>query len=189
MLLQKRTTIISLLLLMAIVITACGTATQAPVAGAAASSSSGGGITVIGQGQAAGEPDEANVQIGVEVFADTVSQATTENETSVQNIMEAMRNLGIAAEDVQTTNYNLWAEQIYGDRGPEGIAGYRVNNTVNVKIRDIDLVGDVLAAATEAGANSIHGFIFLCLTRLLWKLKRVRRLWLMHGHGLNLWLL
>ena len=41
-----------------------------------------------------------------------------------------------------------------------GIAGYRVSNQVNVKIRDIALVGDVLAAVTEAGANSIYGVNF-----------------------------
>ncbi|HMT22557.1 MAG TPA: SIMPL domain-containing protein, partial [Promineifilum sp.] len=60
----------------------------------------------------------------------------------------------------QTTNYSLYAEQIYGDRGPEGIAGYRISNQVNVKIRDIALVGDVLAAVTEAGANAIYGVNF-----------------------------
>ena len=74
--------------------------------------------------------------------------------------MAALEAAGIAAEDIQTTNYSLYAEQIYGDNGPEGIAGYRVSNQVNVKIRDISVVGDVLAAVTEAGANAIYGVNF-----------------------------
>lgn len=119
-----------------------------------------GGITVVGQGEAFGEPDQAEVQVGVDVFADTVEEATNQNEATVQQVMDALTAQGVASEDIQTTNYSLWAEQIYGDRGPEGIAGYRVMNQVNVTIRDIDKVGDVLAAVTEAGANNIYGVFF-----------------------------
>lgn len=156
----NKQTIISVLALLALaaILVACnGSAT----AGAAANPVvSGGGITVVGQGEAFGQPDQAQVQVGVETFAPQVSQATGENETTIQAIMDALAAQGIDAKDIQTINYNLWAEQIYGDQGPEGIAGYRVNNQVNVTIRDIDKVGDVLTAVTEAGANSIYGVYF-----------------------------
>ena len=118
------------------------------------------GITVVGQGTAYGQPDQANVVVGVESFAATVAEATSQNQTTLDNVMAALTAAGIAAEDIQTTNYSLYAEQIYGEKGPEGIAGYRVSNQVNVKIRDIALVGDVLAAVTEAGANAIYGVNF-----------------------------
>ena len=74
--------------------------------------------------------------------------------------MAALAAQEIAREDIQTVNYSLWAEQIYGDRGPEGIAGYRVTNQVNATIRDIAKMGDVLAAVIDAGANSIHSVSF-----------------------------
>lgn len=119
-----------------------------------------GGITVVGQGEAYGTPDKATVQVGVEVFAPTVSEATSQNEATIARIMSALNEMGIPSEDIQTTNYSLWAEQIYGDRGPEGIAGYRVNNQVNVTMRDIDQVSAVLAAVTNAGANTIYGIQF-----------------------------
>jgi uncharacterized protein YggE len=119
-----------------------------------------GGITVVGQGTAYGQPDEATVIVGVDTFAPTVTEATTQNQASLDGVMAALEAAGIAPEDIQTTNYSLFAEQIYGDRGPEGIAGYRVSNQVNVKIRDISKVGDVLAAVTEAGANAIYGVNF-----------------------------
>lgn len=117
-------------------------------------------ITVVGQGQAFGEPDRAQVMLGVDIFAETVSEATSQNEETIQRIMAALTDQGIAREDIQTANYSLWAEQIYGDRGPEGIAGYRVTNQINATIRDIGQVSDVLAAVIEAGANSIHGVSF-----------------------------
>ncbi|MCP4424341.1 MAG: SIMPL domain-containing protein [Chloroflexi bacterium] len=156
---NKQTILASLALLaLAIILVACAGPTAADAAPNL--TVSGGGITVVGQGEAFGQPDQAKVQVGVETFAKEVSQATNENETTIQAIMDALTAQGIAAADIQTTNYNLWAEQIYGDQGPEGIAGYRVNNQVNVTIRDIDAVGEVLAAVTEAGANNIFGVYF-----------------------------
>jgi uncharacterized protein YggE len=145
-------------LALALVLVAC---TGPSTAGAAANPVvNAGGITVVGQGEAFGQPDQAQVQVGVETFAPEVSQATSENEATIQSIMEALAAQGIEEKDIQTTNYNLWAEQIYGDQGPEGIAGYRVNNQVNVTIRDINKVGEVLTAVTEAGANNIFGVYF-----------------------------
>jgi uncharacterized protein YggE len=117
-------------------------------------------ITVIGKGEAAGQPDEAHVTVGVDTFAKVVNEATNENESTIQAILAALTDEGIAAEDIQTSNYNLWAEQLYGEEGPEGIGGYRVSNQVNVTIRDIDKVGDVIAAAINAGANTIYGVNF-----------------------------
>ena len=78
-------------------------------------------ITVIGKGEAAGQPDEAHVTVGVDTFAKVVNEATNENESTIQAILAALTDEGIAAEDIQTSNYNLWAEQLYGEEGPEGI--------------------------------------------------------------------
>lgn len=119
-----------------------------------------GTITVVGRGQAFGQPDQAQAQVGVEIFADTVQQAANENEAIIQAIMKALEAQGIVAKDVQTTNYSLWAEQRYGDQGPEGIVGYRVSNQVNITLRDFSKIGEVLAAVIDAGANNIFGLSF-----------------------------
>lgn len=117
-------------------------------------------IKVVGNGEALGQPDEAQVTVGVETFAPMVNDATAENEATIEAILTALEETGIKANDIQTSNYSLWAEQKYGDNGPEGIAGYRVSNQVSVVIRDIDKVSDVLTAVTSAGANSIYGVQF-----------------------------
>ncbi|MCB9422760.1 MAG: SIMPL domain-containing protein [Ardenticatenaceae bacterium] len=154
---QTIISVLALLALAAILVACSGPATAGAAANPAVTS---GGVTVVGQGEAYGQPDQAQVQVGVETFASEVSQATSENEATVQAIMDALTAQGIDAKDIQTTNYNLWAEQNSSDQGPQGIAGYHVNNQVNVTIRDINKVGDVLAAATGAGANSIYGISF-----------------------------
>ena len=160
---QKNLIVVLFIAIMALALAACNAAqaggTAAPLA-QTGSTVSAGGITVVGQGTAYGQPDQATVVVGVETFAATVAEATTQNQTTLDNVMAALTAAGIAAEDIQTTNYSLYAEQTYGENGPTGIAGYRVSNQVNVKIRDIALISDVLAAVTEAGANAIYGVNF-----------------------------
>ena len=160
---QKNLIVVLFIAIMALALAACNAAQAGGTAAPAAqtgSTASAGGITVVGQGTAYGQPDQATVVVGVESFAATVAEATTQNQTTLESVMAALTAAGIAAEDIQTTNYSLFAEQTYSESGPTGIAGYRVSNQVNVKIRDIALVGDVLAAVTEAGANAIYGVNF-----------------------------
>lgn len=155
---KEKRLIVVIGLVLAALLVACQPTTTAP--GAAQAAEESGGITVVGRGEAFGAPDRAEINVGVETFAETVEEATSQNQTTVESIMAALEAERIAREDIQTSNYNLWAEQIYGDRGPEGIAGYRVSNQVRVIIRDIELVGDVIAAVTGAGANNIYGVSF-----------------------------
>jgi uncharacterized protein YggE len=99
--------------------------------------------------------------VGVEISRPTVEEATNQNATTIEQIMTALDEMGIAAEDIQTSNYGLWAEQRYDEEeGTQSISGYHVTNQVNVTIRNINNVGDVLAAVTNAGANSIYGVSF-----------------------------
>ena len=117
-------------------------------------------ITVLGFGEAQGRPDQAEVQVAVETFERTVAAATGDNEVVVKSVLAALSAAGVAEEDLQTSNFNIWAEQNYDEFGPAGIVGYHVTNQVNVLIRDVDRVSAVLEAATDAGANSIYGVFF-----------------------------
>lgn len=175
MLTQKRIHLIVLVVLMALalfVVACSGTTAGLPGASVSEAESAApaaqtgvpaipGSITVVGQGEAFGAPDQAQAQVGVDIFAETVAEATSQNQATFDRLMAALTDLGIAQEDIQTSNYSVWAEQRYNENGiPEGIAGYRVTNQVNVTIRDISKVSDVLAAAIDAGANSIYGVSF-----------------------------
>ncbi len=120
-------------------------------------------IHVTGQGEASGKPDLAEVNAGVQTFAKTVIDASRQNQAIVEKIMQALGEQGIEARDIQTSNYSIWAEQDYsreGEPGKERITGFRVSNIVHVKVRDIAKIGEVLAAVTNAGANSINGIQF-----------------------------
>src|SRR5690606_7460072 len=94
-------------------------------------------ISVTGQGEASGAPDRAEVSAGVQIVADTVIDASRENQAVIEKIMAALEEQGIAEENIQTSNYAIWAEQNYQEPRQNRITGYRVSNVVNVRIDDV----------------------------------------------------
>jgi len=119
------------------------------------------GITVVGTGKASGTPDVANVNVGVETQADTVQQAVADNKTKMTSLLSALKELGIADKDIQTTNYGVYTQQQPSPDGKGmGPTSYHVNNQVNVTVRDVNKLGDVLDKVVAAGANNIYGVNF-----------------------------
>lgn len=121
-----------------------------------------GTITVVGEGKVSLEPDIARVNIGVETVKNTVQEASAENRTTVEAVLEVLEAQGIAKEDIQTSGFTIFSER-YGPEGPlaEGDVRYRVSNNVMVTIRELENVGTILDAAIEAGANNIYGVEFM----------------------------
>jgi uncharacterized protein YggE len=117
------------------------------------------GIMVMGEGKASGEPDVAMITIGVETRADTAREAADENNEQMADVMAALQGMGIAEEDIRTVDYSIQPE-IDWDAEERRVIGYLVINSVLVKIRQVDQVGDVLDAVTGAGANNIYGIQF-----------------------------
>ncbi|MDH7484657.1 MAG: SIMPL domain-containing protein [Anaerolineae bacterium] len=124
-------------------------------------------ITVVGQGSERIEPDIARVSVGVETSAETVSEAVAENASQMEAILAALKDIGIADKDIQTTNYSVYMERYpesvalaVGPEPGEAKALYRVSNMVNVIIRDLDKVSAVLDGVIAAGANNIWGVSF-----------------------------
>ena len=147
-------TILVPLIVIALVLTGCDSVVKSEVKPAA------GEITVIGKGEAVGKPDQAQVQVGVDILADSVEAAASQNQAVINEIMSALTAQGVEPKDIQTTNFNVWVEQIYLEGQTPQVGGYHVSNQVNVTIREIDKVGEVLSAVIGAGANNIFGISF-----------------------------
>lgn len=118
-------------------------------------------ITVVGDGTVNIQPDVARANIGVEVINASVEEAATENSRITKQVQAALAEMGIAQEDIQTSNYSVFAERYSPDGSPSAEVQYRVTNTVNVLIRDLNRVGEVLDTSITAGANNIYGVEFL----------------------------
>ena len=114
------------------------------------------GITVMAQGEASGEPDLAMITIGVQTRDAEARTAAEKNDSRMNEVIGALLELGVAGEDIQTVDYSVRAE-IDWDDDEQRVIGYLVSNSVLVKLREVDGVGDVLDAVTAAGANNIGG--------------------------------
>lgn len=111
------------------------------------------GITVEGQGSAFGEPDIALLTLGVESSAPTVSDARAQASVSMDAMLAALKQGGVADEDVQTTRFSVQPHYDFTEPRQE-ITGFTVSNIATVKIRDIDKAGGLIDSAVEAGGNN-----------------------------------
>jgi uncharacterized protein YggE len=74
-------------------------------------------ISASGSGKVYVVPDMAYVYIGVHSEAADVASALADNNTQAQAISEALQAQGVAAEDIQTSAFNVYPQQNYSPEG------------------------------------------------------------------------
>jgi uncharacterized protein YggE len=119
-------------------------------------------ISVSGAGSASAAPDMAVVVVGVRTEAEDAATALTENNQSMGDLIDALREAGIAQADLQTQQINLsprYANQP-NQTGQPQVTGYEAMNTLQVRVRDMDQVGEILDNAVQSGGNIIHSIRF-----------------------------
>ena len=131
---------------------------QASVVGTANS-----GVWVTGQASLEIPADIAQVSIGVESRETTVAEARQNAAAAMDSVLAAIRAHGVADDDVVTSYFNIQPQTIWievtdsiGRHSEPRIIGYIVNNTVQVTVRDIDNLGDVVDTAATAGGDLIR---------------------------------
>lgn len=149
---MRRSTIVMLGTL-AIVAAACSSTPQAITVNSSDEAHT--GISVSGIGEVTGTPDTLEVDLGVSVLAETVSEATAIAAERADALISALTSNGVAEEDITTTDYSIYPEYDYSSN-EQRLLGYRVNNTVRAKIRDVAVAGDVLDAVTAAAGDDVR---------------------------------
>ncbi len=121
-------------------------------------------ITVAGEGKISAKPDIANVSLSVVSKGSTVKQVTTDNNTKMNQVLDAVKGLGVDPKDITTTAYDLYPEYDYSTPLRPGttnkIIGYNLTQEVTLKVRDLTKVDDILDAGTKAGANQVGSLSF-----------------------------
>ena len=123
------------------------------------------GITVMGTGQVSGTPDIAHVTVGVETQNKDVKQAVADNNTKMTALIASLKSAGISDKDIQTMNYSIYVENPQGqpstnEQGAPANLIYHVTNQVQITVRDISKLSNVLDESVSSGANSIYGVSF-----------------------------
>jgi len=151
---RNKLLIISIIMLVAISLAACGTQTTA--SGTAETRT----VSVNGTGIIIVKPDMAIVNVGVITEAEDADQASAANASKIEKIKKTLLEQGIAESDLKTTNFSVYPMQQYDEQGQVSNVTYRVENNMEVKVRDLASLGAILDAAIEAGANIIYGVQF-----------------------------
>lgn len=122
---------------------------------------SAGQITVTGIGTAQAVPDMASISLGVTSQGDSAAAALSANSTAMAAVMARLTQAGIAARDLQTANLQLSPNWVQSDdmQSPQ-IMGYTANNMLTAQVRDLAVLGSVLDAAVQDGANTLQGVSF-----------------------------
>jgi uncharacterized protein YggE len=149
---KTRLSAVAMLGALALFLTACSATPQEITVNTSPEAKS--GISVTGLGEVTGTPDTVEVDLGVSVLGATVSEATSTAATKADAVIAAMTANGVAEEDITTTNYSIYPEYDYSNN-QQRLVGYRVNNTVRAKIRDVEQAGPVLDEVSAAAGDDV----------------------------------
>lgn len=116
-------------------------------------------ISVSAEATAVAKNDIATVDIGVTKTAPLASDAQTMAIDAMNALTAAMKDLGIVADDLRTSSYDVYPQYDY-EQSPAVIVGYEASQTLTVKIRESEVVNTVLSKAGELGATNISSLRF-----------------------------
>jgi hypothetical protein len=118
-------------------------------------------FSVVGSGTVYAKADIANIEVGLRTGTKkTAAEATKDSTAKMNDIITAIKGLGVEDKDIKTSGYSL--SPVYNwtnDKGQE-LIGYEVSQNVSLKVRDLEKIGDVIAKTTEKGANQIGNINF-----------------------------
>ena len=122
-------------------------------------------ITVTAEGQATAAPDVARVSFTVQNSAPAVSDAQDKTTTQANAAIDYVKGKGIEEKDIKTLSYNISPQYsyascsvgVYCPPSNQKVTGYEVSQTVQITVRDLKIVGDLLAGLGKLEVQGISG--------------------------------
>jgi len=126
-------------------------------------------ISVNGKGEAVSIPDIATFSFSVSENAKTVKEAQAKATEKINSALTAIRAGGVAEKDIKTLSYSIAPHYEYTQNvctqfgctgGKSVLDGYDVNQTIQVKVRDISKAGELFDTLGTAGIKTVDGLTF-----------------------------
>jgi len=99
------------------------------------------------------------VTIAAESRAASPREAQRQNTEAMGAVQQKLKALGLPADAVRTLSYDLQPEFNYAS-GRQVLKGYVSRNTIEVRLDEIERVGEVVEASVSAGATSVRDIRF-----------------------------
>lgn len=127
-------------------------------------------ISVSGYGEVFAVADIATFSFSVVSQKSTVAAAQQDATAKINAISAYLKEQGVEAKDLQTTDYNVYPQYDYQSAvcpasgycppGRQVLRGYEVRQTTSVKVRDLAKAGDLLAGVGTKGATEVSSLAF-----------------------------
>jgi uncharacterized protein len=105
-------------------------------------------------------PDQAQLEAGVVTNAATAQDSAQQNATLTTAVLQAIKAVLGATGTVQTVSYNVSPRYSTSPGQTQTIVGYITMNTVRVTTTDLSILGRLIDAANQAGANNVGNLGF-----------------------------
>ncbi len=113
-------------------------------------------VSFTGEGKVTAKPDVAVLDLAIVTQAATSKEAQDQNSQKSKTLTDFLKKQGIEDKDIKTTSYNIYPQYLYPINGKPTINGYQVNESIQVKIRDLDKTNKILDGVVSAGVNQIN---------------------------------
>jgi uncharacterized protein len=110
-------------------------------------------IVVIGRGSASGTPDQCIIHLALNSFGASPVQALDLCNGAATRVFAAAEQAGIPRTDVQTVNVSV---QDYRDPGQKEVTGRLGSYQLNVRVRVLDALSDVVGKLTIAAGEALQ---------------------------------
>lgn len=112
-------------------------------------------ITLQGTGDVYAKPDLAVVNLSVKNKGKTAKEAMDENVQKMNSVINVLKGQGIAEEDIKTTSFEVYPYYEEKEDEKRTLVGYQVEQSLELKVREINKAGGLIEEATRAGANQV----------------------------------
>ncbi len=116
-------------------------------------------LTVEGKGIINAEPDIAYLDLTIKTTDFDVKKSQSDNSEKTKKVIDELTKLKIEKKNIQTTNFNIYEDYDWSNE-ERVFKGYVVENTITVKITNIDKVAQVLEKSIASGANLAGRIVF-----------------------------
>jgi uncharacterized protein YggE len=107
------------------------------------------------------KPDRATLVFTVESRGATAANAGVETARKQRAVLDTLRVLGIAADQMSTASIEIHPEFVYpGENKPPRVSGYVARNSLRVEVRNIEQTGALIDAALAKEATGIGSLQF-----------------------------
>ncbi len=120
-------------------------------------------LSVSATAKAVSVQDMATVTVGVVAEGLTAQEVKDQSSTKMNQVISFIKQAGIDDKDIKTSQFYISPKYSY-DNQQQKVVGYQANQTITVKVRNIDKsteqLESIIDGAVVNGANQINGIDF-----------------------------